>query len=135
MISMGELEDVIREELDKKLKAALAAAPWWCLICGEGGNYEGERPDEFWFPPEDHVCPPMVFKAEGFKSEQDIEFLDFVDEITINKSTDKLFLTQRQINKLIAAGFDLENPPREIINVGDIGDVDGTNGTSEGSNT
>lgn len=42
------------EELDKVLKEG----PWWCVICGEGGNYEGERPDAYWFPPEDHVCPP-----------------------------------------------------------------------------
>lgn len=42
----------LKEELDKKFEAQ----PWWCLLCGEGGNYEGNRPDFYWFPPKDHVC-------------------------------------------------------------------------------
>lgn len=50
------VREYIRRKLEERVLARLAAAPWWCLICGAGGNYEGERPDEFWFPPESHVC-------------------------------------------------------------------------------
>lgn len=46
------LTNCLREGLEEEL----AKAPWWCMICGEGGNYEGERPDEYWFPPVDHEC-------------------------------------------------------------------------------
>jgi hypothetical protein len=53
---MGKLEDFIRQEMTNHLDKTFAALPWWCLLCGEGGNYEGERPDEYWFPPENHVC-------------------------------------------------------------------------------
>ena len=62
---MGELEDYIKAELSRKLEEVLAALPWWCLICGEGGNYIGERPDEYWFPPKDHECPPLDPKPVG----------------------------------------------------------------------
>jgi hypothetical protein len=53
---LGDVEDYIREELQKSLDKTFADLPWWCMICGEGGNYDGERPDEFWFPPEEHQC-------------------------------------------------------------------------------
>lgn len=63
------VEEWIRKELKKMLAKKLAKAPWWCLLCGKGGNYEGERPDEYWFPPEDHVCkppgPPALPKLKG----------------------------------------------------------------------
>lgn len=69
---MGELEDYIKAELSRKLEEVLTALPWWCIICGEGGNYVGERPDEFWFPPKDHVCPPLDPKPVGISVDMEI---------------------------------------------------------------
>lgn len=46
----------IKQELRKKLQAKFSALPWWCLLCGEGGNYEGERPADYWVPPASHEC-------------------------------------------------------------------------------
>ncbi len=51
-----EFEKYLREELRKKLFKRLGEQPWWCMVCGEGGNYEGIRPDNYWFPPENHGC-------------------------------------------------------------------------------
>jgi hypothetical protein len=64
-VVVGELEEYIKSELNRMLSEALAKLPWWCFRCGEGGNYVGERPDEFWFPPKDHVCPPRNPKVIG----------------------------------------------------------------------
>ncbi len=53
---MDTFNEQLKEELRKSLLKRLSEEPWWCLICDEGGNYEGERPDEYWFPPADHIC-------------------------------------------------------------------------------
>lgn len=53
-------EDVrswLQRRLLEELWEALNKAPWWCLICGQGENYEGDRPDDYLPPPSDHVCP------------------------------------------------------------------------------
>jgi len=52
-------KDWLRAQIKEAFEEHLAAQPWWCLICGEGGNYEGLRPDRYWFPPKSHRCPPM----------------------------------------------------------------------------
>lgn len=57
----------IKEELEKALEKRFAELPWWCLLCGEGGNYEDERPDEYWFPPKDHICKPNKPNLVGIK--------------------------------------------------------------------
>lgn len=59
---MSEFVEFVKEELKKALAEEFAKQPWWCLICGEGSNYEGERPDEYWFSPEDHVCKVKELK-------------------------------------------------------------------------
>lgn len=56
------LEVWLKRKLREGLDQALAEAPWWCLLCGQGGNYEGERPDEFWFPPDDHICDKRLYE-------------------------------------------------------------------------
>ncbi len=60
---MNEFEQYLHEELYKRFLGRLAEQPWWCMICGEGGNYEGDRPDAYWFPPEDHVCDVKKFSC------------------------------------------------------------------------
>lgn len=66
----NELVDYIQDELRKGLLEELAKQPWWCMLCGMGGNYEGDRPDEYWFPPDDHVCQETKFT--GFTTYKDI---------------------------------------------------------------
>ncbi len=60
---MNTFDEYLKEELKKRLLKRLAEEAWWCLICGEGGNYEGDRPDEYWFPPDDHVCDIKKFSC------------------------------------------------------------------------
>lgn len=50
----------MRAELQREYCELVAGLPWWCMICGEGGNYEGDRPDYYWFPPENHICPEVM---------------------------------------------------------------------------
>ena len=52
-----EIVKWLKAELNKMLDEKFSKLPWWCMLCGEGGNYDGERPHEYWFPPVDHVCP------------------------------------------------------------------------------
>lgn len=67
-MSDDPLREYIYSELEKNLKEVLTTAPWWCLICGEGGNYEGKRPDEYLPPPPSHECPPLDFsKLRGIE--------------------------------------------------------------------
>lgn len=65
MAEPKQLKEYIREELDKLFKKVLAEAPWWCMVCGDGGNYEDERPDEYLPPPLDHVCKETHGNPEG----------------------------------------------------------------------
>ncbi len=60
-----ELKEWIQQRIKEEFEKVLAESPWWCPMCGEGGNYEGERPDEYWIPPEDHQCPPKKPKLKG----------------------------------------------------------------------
>lgn len=86
-----DVEEWLRKEIREGLAKKLAEAPWWCLICGEGGNYEGERPELYWFPPEDHVCPPaeppglpMLRGLAALYEEMD-EADDFIDRRIIRE--------------------------------------------------
>lgn len=54
----SEVVKWLRDQMKEEWEKMLADQPWWCLLCGEGGNYEGERPDEYWFPPATHICKP-----------------------------------------------------------------------------
>lgn len=60
MIDGLPLEEWIRAELERTLAERLAAAPWWCRMCGAAGNLDAgpERFGDAWWPPEDHVCTP-----------------------------------------------------------------------------
>lgn len=54
----SEVVQWLRDQMKEEWEKMLAEQPWWCLLCGEGGNYEGELPDEYWVPPADHICKP-----------------------------------------------------------------------------
>lgn len=56
-----DFERYLKERLTELLTEEYNKAPWWCGICGEGGNYEGPRPDAYWFPPKDHECVKWHF--------------------------------------------------------------------------
>jgi hypothetical protein len=66
----------LSEYLDRRLAEIvaerLAETPWWCILCGEGGNYEGPRPDVYLPPPADHVCEPAFPPLRGL---DDVEFM------------------------------------------------------------
>ena len=57
------VQEYLGPMLMKDMAKELAKAPWWCVLCGEGGNYEGKRPDEYWFPPRDHKCDPKKYRS------------------------------------------------------------------------
>ena len=59
------VEEYIRRNIAEMLKKTLDTAPWWCIFCGEGGNYDGERPDEYWIPPESHKCSVTMKELRG----------------------------------------------------------------------
>lgn len=61
----NELKKYLNDELTKEFERALSAAPWWCLICGDSGNYNGQRPAKYWAPPKDHVCKSIKPKLKG----------------------------------------------------------------------
>lgn len=52
------VEEYLARVIRERLVALFAEYPWWCLFCGAGGNYDGDRPDEYPPPPLEHVCPP-----------------------------------------------------------------------------
>jgi hypothetical protein len=56
----NDVKEWLKQEMRKQLDEELAKGPWWCVLCGAGGNYKGERPDEYWFPPEDHICDRAI---------------------------------------------------------------------------
>lgn len=44
------------KRLEERLNKKISKYPWLCEICGEGGNFKGEVPEDYWYPPKDHVC-------------------------------------------------------------------------------
>lgn len=51
--------------------------PWWCCVCGEGGNYEGVRPDDYIGPPKDHKCSrkQQQIRGIGMGSNQPLRYI------------------------------------------------------------
>lgn len=53
---MDNFHEYLKKMIKESFIKSLEEEPWWCLMCGEGGNYMGERPDIYMFPPESHAC-------------------------------------------------------------------------------
>lgn len=63
-----DIKEYLKEELRKEFQRALDESPWWCPMCGEGGNYIGTRPQLYWIPPESHQCKPKKPNLKGITS-------------------------------------------------------------------
>lgn len=71
--SIDTFREYVKERLREDYKKRLAALPWWCGMCGAGGNgwKPGDDTGAAMLPPTEHYdgdCNPKFDKLRGIEA-------------------------------------------------------------------